>query len=180
MLRELGLKGQYPSLSQYMSWVLLHALSNTCTCTCTRWAWVSLWFRGPKWPFLHLHKQQQQQWWCQRCDLTKVIQKSWKMGSGPGSPFGLEDKAPWTSWMFNLGRIYRLSTSPQTRNLRFGHILGGCFSSFKKILRQSKICNKSWHQEKSQAWNTQDLQLYSHPKDADPDDIIAPIPIPRH
>ena len=25
-----------------------------------------------------------------------------KMGSGPGSPFGLEDKAPWTSWMFNF------------------------------------------------------------------------------
>ena len=27
----------------------------------------------------------------------------WKMGSGPGSPFALEDKAPWTSWMFNFG-----------------------------------------------------------------------------
>ena len=33
--------------------------------------------------------------------------KSWKMGSWPGSPFGLEDKAPWTSWMFNL-EDYRL------------------------------------------------------------------------
>ena len=28
----------------------------------------------------------------QGCDLTKV--KILKMGSGPGSPFGLEDKAP--------------------------------------------------------------------------------------
>ena len=26
--------------------------------------------------------------------------KSWKLGSGPGSPFGLEDKAP---WVFNSG-----------------------------------------------------------------------------
>ena len=25
------------------------------------------------------------------------------MGSGPGSPFGLEDKAPSTSWMFDFG-----------------------------------------------------------------------------
>ena len=25
------------------------------------------------------------------------------MGTGPGSPFGLEDKAPWISWMFNFG-----------------------------------------------------------------------------
>ena len=40
----------------------------------------------------------------QVCDLTKV-KKSWKMGSGSGCPFGLEDKAPWTSWMFNLGGI---------------------------------------------------------------------------
>ena len=25
------------------------------------------------------------------------------MRSGPGSTFDLEDKAPWTSWMFNSG-----------------------------------------------------------------------------
>ena len=36
------------------------------------------------------------------CNLTKV-KKSWKMGSGPGSTFGPEDKAPWISWMFNFG-----------------------------------------------------------------------------
>ena len=29
--------------------------------------------------------------------------KSWKMDSRPGSPLGLEDKAPRTSWMFNFG-----------------------------------------------------------------------------
>ena len=45
-----------------------------------------------------------QHWICpeyyiHECDLTKLR----KMGSGPGSPFGLEDKAPWTSWMFNFG-----------------------------------------------------------------------------
>ena len=35
------------------------------------------------------------------CNLTKV--KILKIGSAPGSPFDLEDKAPWTSWMFNFG-----------------------------------------------------------------------------
>ena len=39
----------------------------------------------------------------QGCDLTKVTWKIMIMGSGPGSAFGLEDKAPWTSWMFNFG-----------------------------------------------------------------------------
>ena len=34
------------------------------------------------------------------CDLTKV--KYPEMGSRPGSPFGLDDKDPWTSWMFNF------------------------------------------------------------------------------
>ena len=29
--------------------------------------------------------------------------KSWRMGIGPECPFDLEDKAPWTSWMFNFG-----------------------------------------------------------------------------
>ena len=38
----------------------------------------------------------------QECDLIKVKNPE-KMGSGPGSPFGLEDKAPWTSRMFNFG-----------------------------------------------------------------------------
>ena len=39
--------------------------------------------------------------------------KSWKLGSGPGSPFGLEDKAPWISWMFNFGGF---TDSPHPRN----------------------------------------------------------------
>ena len=42
-----------------------------------------------------------------RFDKSK---KSWRMGSRPGSPFGLEDEAPWTSWMLNFWRIYRLDT----------------------------------------------------------------------
>ena len=36
-----------------------------------------------------------------------------KMGSGCGSPFGREEKAPWTSWMFNCGGF---TDAPQTRN----------------------------------------------------------------
>ena len=43
--------------------------------------------------------------------------KSWKMGSGPGSPFGLEDKAPWTSWMFIFGG-FTDSPHPQKQETR--------------------------------------------------------------
>ena len=32
-----------------------------------------------------------------------ISNKSWKMGSRPGSPFGHEDKAPWTSLIFHFG-----------------------------------------------------------------------------
>ena len=52
--------------------------------------------------------------------------ESWKMGSWPWSPFGLEDKAPWISWMFHFGG---LSTYWQTRNERFGHNTGYFFLS---------------------------------------------------
>ena len=46
------------------------------------------------------------------------------MGSGPGSPFGLEDKAPLNLLDVSFWRLYRLSTSLQTRNERFEHNTG--------------------------------------------------------
>ena len=99
----------------------------------------------------------------QCCDLTS--QKSWKMGSGPGSPFGLEDKSPCTSWMFHF---WGFTDSPHPhkiiRNRRFGHNTGyfflslgmvatsllslgrpyGCyFSSFKKMFRLTELCTRA-------------------------------------
>ena len=74
----------------------------------------------------------------QRCDLTKR-KKSWRIGSGPGSPFGLQDKAPWTCWMFNFWKIYRLNI-PTNKKLEVWRryrlllsFLGGYFSSFKTL-----------------------------------------------
>ena len=82
--------------------------------------------------------------------------KCWIMASGPGSPFGLEDKTPWTSWMFNFGG---LSTSPQTRNLRFGHnillsfLCGSInvllFFFSRKFWGKGRFVQKTWNQEKS-------------------------------
>ena len=79
------------------------------------------------------------------CDLTKV-KKSWKMGCGPGSPFGLEDKAPWISWLFNFWG-FTDSKSTQTRGLDTIQAtslfpwIGDYFFLLSKI--------KSWNQEKS-------------------------------
>ena len=70
-------------------------------------------------------------------DKIKIICK--KMSSGPGSPFGLQHKAPWTSRMFNFWRIYTLSTSPQTRNSRFGHNTGYFFLSLVATSLLSRI-----------------------------------------
>ena len=89
-----------------------------------------------------------------QCDEPKRRKKSWKMGIGSGSPFDLEDKASWTSWMWIFLRIYRLSTSEQNKkrevwtqySLPLSLIMSGYFSSFKNILRQREICKKS------QAW----------------------------
>ena len=67
------------------------------------------------------------------------------MGSRRGSLFGLENKAPSTSWMFNFWRIYRLSTNKNPEvwtQYRFLLSFLGGFSSFKKIVRQMEICNK--------------------------------------
>ena len=68
------------------------------------------------------------------------LNKSWKVGSRPGSPFGVEDKAPWTYWMFYFWRIYRLSTDKKlevwTQYRLLLSFIGGYFSSLKKILRQ--------------------------------------------
>ena len=86
------------------------------------------------------------------------------MGSGPGSPFGLEDKAHWTFWMFNFGgftdsphphkqetrgldRILATSFFPWWLLLFFQESFQGiCIVVKKKILKSGKI------PEKSQAW----------------------------
>ena len=54
----------------------------------------------------------------QGCDLTKVTNPE-KLVAGLGSPFGLEDKAPWTSWMFNFWGFTDFSHShkQETRGL---------------------------------------------------------------
>ena len=77
-------------------------------------------------------------------------------GSGTGSLFGLEDKAPWTSWMFGG---FTDSPRPHKQDTRgsdtipatsFNTFHGGYFSSFKRILKQREICQKSWNPGKSQ------------------------------
>ena len=100
----------------------------------------------------------------QGCDLTK-IKKSGKMGSRPGSPFGLEDKAPWTSWMFNFGgftdsphphkqtKIWGLDTIQATS---FFPWLATSLLS-RNLYRQRENCIKKNQEirknpEKSQAW----------------------------
>ena len=66
------------------------------------------------------------------------------MGSRPGSPFGLEDKASWTSWKFNFGgfTVFPYAEKHETRGLETiqATFFGGYFFSFKKILRQREIC----------------------------------------
>ena len=71
------------------------------------------------------------------------------MGSGPGSPFGVEDKAPWTSWMINFGGF---TDSPhphkqETRGLDtiqttslFSLVAISLLS--RTFLRQREICKK--------------------------------------
>ena len=68
------------------------------------------------------------------------------MGSGPGSPFDLEDKAPWISWMSNF---WGVTDSPHphkqevwTQYRLLLSFLGGYFSSLQTKLRQRKICKK--------------------------------------
>ena len=58
----------------------------------------------------------------QGCELSKV-KKSWKMGSGPGSPSPSLPLplAPWTSWMFNFGG-YLQTLHIHTNKKRF-HLL---------------------------------------------------------
>ena len=75
------------------------------------------------------------------------LQKAWvSLWCRGQSPLNLLDVLFW--------RIYRLSTSPTNKKLEVWtqyrlllSVLGGymymCFSSFKKTLRQRKICKKS-------------------------------------
>ena len=63
------------------------------------------------------------------------------MVSGPGSPFGPEDKAPCTSWIYRLPTNKKLEVWTQYRLLLY--FLGGYISSFKNIWRQREICKKN-------------------------------------
>ena len=85
--------------------------------------------------------------WCkprQRCDVKK---KKWKMGSRPGSPFGLEDKAPLEPPGCLISEDLQTLHIPTNKKLEvwtqyrlfLSFFLGGYFSSFKI----------SWNQEKT-------------------------------
>ena len=77
---------------------------------------------------------------CQGCALTKVKNPE-KMGSGRGSPIGLEDKAPWTSRMFTFGG-FTDSPHPHKQETRwFGHNTGYFFLS---LVATSLLSRKFW------------------------------------
>ena len=107
-----------------------------------------------------VYENQEIQWilWVWRSLIVSVAgmwfdksKKSWKMGSRPGSSFGLDDKATWTSWMFNFGG-FTDSPHPHKQETRgLVTIQATCTSfypSFKKVFRQREICEKSRTQEK--------------------------------
>ena len=71
------------------------------------------------------------------------------MGSRPGLPFGLEDKAPLNLLDVSFWRIYKFLHIPTNKRLEVRtqyrlllSFLGGYFSSFENILRQREICKK--------------------------------------
>ena len=91
--------------------------------------------------------------------------KSWKkMWIGPGSPFGLDDKAPEPPRCLILEDLQTLHVPTNKKKLEVRtqyrlllSFFGGYFSSFKKMLRQKEICKKKnpeirKNPEKSQTW----------------------------
>ena len=83
--------------------------------------------------------------------------KSWKMGRS-GSPFGLEDKASWTSWMLEDLQTLHIPTNNKlevwTQYRLLLSLLGGYFSSFKKIWGKGRFVQNPKirkNPEKSQA-----------------------------
>ena len=94
-------------------------------------------------------------------------EKSWKMDSGPGSPFGREDNTLWTSWMFHFGGF---TDSPhphkqETRGLQT--IQATSFFPWWLLLffqenLDAKGEKRSWNQEKS--WEITDLDTYINVK----------------
>ena len=69
------------------------------------------------------------------------VQKSGKMGSWPGSPFGLEDKPPWTSWMFNFGG-FTDSPHPNKRETRGLDTIQA--ASFFPLVATSLLSRRFW------------------------------------
>ena len=87
-----------------------------------------------------------------------------KMGSGPGSPFRLADKAPWTSWMFNFGG-FTDSPHPHKQETR-GLITIQATSFFPWWLRLffQENFEAKWDFEKSKAlWNVLHIWNGSRP-----------------
>ena len=76
------------------------------------------------------------------CDLTKANCKEQFCGR-PGSPFGLEDKGPWNSCMFNCGGFTHKQETSGLDTIQATSLLS------RKLLRQREIVNKSWNQENS-------------------------------
>ena len=64
------------------------------------------------------------------------------MGSRPGCPFGLEDKAPWTSWMFNFWGFTDSPHPPQTRGL--DTIQATSFFPCNNITKKTLIHRMCW------------------------------------
>ena len=76
-----------------------------------------------------------------QCTHLVVIcqNKKIKMGCGPGSPVGVEDKAPWTSWMFNFWGQFTYSPYPHKQET--GHNTGYFFLSW---VATSLLSRKFW------------------------------------
>ena len=136
-LRCLLTRSSTSSLESF-SWSYCVWLS--CICTPSSHTHLNLFM----WHALYKQKQHYSGVWSDRST------KSWKMGSRSGCPFGLEDDAPWTSWMFNYGGF---RDSPQTRSLDTIHTLFLFMVATsilsRKFWGQGKFCKKSWNQEKS-------------------------------
>ena len=94
------------------------------------------------------------------------------MGSRPGSPYGLEDKAPWTSLMFNCGGFTDSSHPHEQETRGLDIIQATSFFPWWLLLiisitfwKKREICIKESPEirknpEKTQAWFKNQLSIY--------------------
>ena len=81
----------------------------------------------------------------QKWDFTKVENPA-KWAAGLGLPLSLEDKAPWTSWMFNLQTLH----IPTNKKLEVTlYTLQATSLLSRKYLGKGRFFLNSWNQEKS-------------------------------